>query len=35
MWAGRIGRDAIVTVDPKAKPARASILRIALPDTRN
>jgi hypothetical protein len=35
MWAGRIGRDAIVTVDPKQTPALARLLRIALPDTSN
>jgi hypothetical protein len=35
MWAGRIGRDAIIVVDAKASPKRASVLRLALPDTRN
>ena len=35
MWAGRIGRDAIVTVDPKAKPARGTVVRIALADVVN
>lgn len=33
MWAGRIGRDAIVTVDPKAEPARGSVVRITLAPT--
>ena len=35
MWAGRLGTDAIVTVEAKGDPARARILRIELPDTSN
>jgi hypothetical protein len=35
MWAGRLGTDVIVTVEAKGEPARARILRIALPDTSN
>lgn len=35
MWAGRLGVDAIVTVESKGDPARGRVLRIALPDTSN
>ena len=35
MWAGRIGRDAVVTVDPKAKPARGRIVRVTVAPVAN
>lgn len=35
MWAGRLGRDVVVTVEPKGDPARGRVLRVALPDSSN
>lgn len=35
MWAGRIGRDAIVTVDPKTKPARGRVVRVIVAPVMN
>jgi hypothetical protein len=35
MWVGRLGTDCLVTVAEKGDPSRASIVRIALPDSQN
>jgi hypothetical protein len=35
MWAGRLGTNAIVTVEAKGDPARGRVIRIALPDSSN
>lgn len=35
MWAGRVGMDAVVTVEAKGEPARGRVVRIALPDSSN